>query len=1249
MPTRYSICLTLSLLFYTVLNAQNTPPKPYQGLLWEISGKGTTHPSYLYGTMHIPEKLAYNLSDSFFVALRSCDLVSLETNHDVWQDFMQKMKEESQDLLQVMGGYGAGGYNNQYIDLYGDLFKFEAPDVRLFEGMFAYKPVMANEFLYRSNGFGEDFEENTYLDLFIFQAGKKLGKTVIGLETMEGSYEAVTRARIPDDKKDTEETRYDRKYVSPNAIRDAYRKQDLRALDSLNILTSPGKNFRKWMLEERNVIMANGIDSVAQSGKSMFSAVGAAHLPGDIGVIEMLRKKGYTVRPVKFSFDTDKKDMAEIDKMRYPVKMATQWSSDSTWTADAPSKFYTTSDYWRIKQDLCADMSNGAYYAVYSIQTFGLWTGQSPEYISSRIDSIIYERVPGKIQERKRITEPFPGHDITTLTRRGDVQRYKIIITPNEILMFLMGGNGDYVSGPEGQQFFNSIRLNPKKYNTPNLPTRIAPVGGRFAVTFPTPPLVNTTADPKSKNTWIASYNNTADSAFYFMTRVQYHDTEFIEEDSFELNIIAEKIAEQFTQKRPNLSNLQLSPYPSQDFSFVADKDNAHYFGRLVIDGPSYYLLGCRKVSAGMPVEFFNSFSIQPGQWPEGWKTHTDTVLHFQVTAPVKKEKPLSQFMTNMKKIGEELVKKSREQYGYEDNYSNIEKEITLESPQTREQVTVKLEQGLLSFFPDRDSLQRAIANSISSYKRREIKSQKMTVQGDSLIVFEFLAVDTNSNRGILTKIYHTNTKAYTLATCINTDAPRSEFITRVFDSFVPQDTSLKHPIQFGKRDLSFFSQIYASDSLVQKKALSDMRKFGWSDLLETDYPMLRDLIKHPKFDQLKYSDKVSLLECVGGTHAKEALPFLDEFYRTHADSARYQNAALSAISNLNSSEAYDYLLTSWENGGYMRESELNQVYYMMRDTVELVHKQTKRFFNLLNYPQHHTNVLMILEKLHEKGFIKPKVYRDHLPLLKSMLNAAIQEDRLLEEDRKDRSNDASEYYGGYEPTYSSLSTPLPPVLTQKLLLPFYDSDPQVRALFDKALKHGNSELKITTITNLLKQGKTVDQSILKSLADKDKTRFDVYKTLFLSDKLAPYSAWFSDTTAMAQSIILQNVEEETIDSVRFVSRHKTVMNKKAAYLYFFEVKRKKSKEWVLNYVTLPKDYGLISPNKNKEKIRPDAPVVSASVYPTSGGYSYFNVETASDLNTEKEKQAFINKKIGEIRFEGRQRYRAPNKYNSDY
>jgi hypothetical protein len=508
--------------------------------------------------------------------------------------------------------------------------------------------------------------------------------------------------------------------------------------------------------------------------------------------------------------------------------------------------------------------------------------------------------------------------------------------------------------------------------------------------------------------------------------------------------------------------------------------------------------------------------------------------------------------------------------------------------------------------------------------------------------------VDTNSNRGILNKIYHSNTKAYTLSACINTDAPRSEFITRVFESFVPQDTSLKHPIQFGKRDLGFFSQIYSPDSLVQKNALSNMRKFGWYNLEKEDFLILRDLINHPKFDQLKYTDKVWLVQGMGATGNKEALSFLDQFYQIHQDSARYQNIALSAISSLESPEAFNYLITKWENGAYMRENELDQIYYSMRDTVELVSKQSKRFINLLSYPQHNTHALMMLEKLHEKGYIKPKVYRDCLPLLKSMLNANIQEDRLLEETRKDRNNDPNDYYGSYQPTYMPTATPLPAVLIQKLLLPFYDSDSGVHALFDKALQYGNTELKITTITNLFRNGKTVDQSILKSLAEKDKTRFDVYKALYMSDKLAPYSAWFSDTTAMARSIILQNMEEETIDSVRFVSRHKTVMNKKAAYLYFFEVKRKKNKEWVLNYVTLPNNYGLISPDNEKEKIRREMPNIPQYSTP-SGEFSYFNVQTADNLSTDKEKQEFINKKIGEIRFEGRQRYRAPNKYNTDY
>ncbi len=46
---------------------------------------------------------------------------------------------------------------------------------------------------------------------------------------------------------------------------------------------------RKWARELKKLL----------PGRSLLVAVGAAHLPGKEGVIELLRKEGYTVEPVK--------------------------------------------------------------------------------------------------------------------------------------------------------------------------------------------------------------------------------------------------------------------------------------------------------------------------------------------------------------------------------------------------------------------------------------------------------------------------------------------------------------------------------------------------------------------------------------------------------------------------------------------------------------------------------------------------------------------------------------------------------------------------------------------------------------------------------------------------------------------------------------------------------------------------------------------------------------------------------------
>ena len=135
--------------------------KKYPTLLWKITGNGIKKPSYLYGTMHVSNRVAYHLSEQFFDALKSVDVVGLETNPGEWLENMDKTGELSQ-LNQFTNPYG---YNQ---DFYRSSFDVSFPDKRLLQGVLSYDPDIINGLLYRHNRSRENFEENTYIDLFIF-------------------------------------------------------------------------------------------------------------------------------------------------------------------------------------------------------------------------------------------------------------------------------------------------------------------------------------------------------------------------------------------------------------------------------------------------------------------------------------------------------------------------------------------------------------------------------------------------------------------------------------------------------------------------------------------------------------------------------------------------------------------------------------------------------------------------------------------------------------------------------------------------------------------------------------------------------------------------------------------------------------------------------------------------------------------------------------------------------------------------
>ncbi|MBK8968461.1 MAG: TraB/GumN family protein [Saprospiraceae bacterium] len=1239
----------MTMLIAHTLFAQE-PDEKLKGLLWEVSGNGITQKGFLYGTMHVPEKLAFNLSDSFFIALRQVEMVALETDHDQWQEFTEMLEGRERELFNP-GGYGGYGYRRASAqpNLYNSQFQFSPPNNELLGAMLSAKPRMTNEFLYRSNQYRQDYEEDTYLDLFIFQAGRKLGKNVIGLETLEGSYEALVRAQFPDDEEENSDRRYYSGQYSRQTLEDAYRDQDLSLMDSLNKMAQPGKNFQRWMLDERNLVMVNRIDSILQSGTSLFSAVGAAHLPGESGLILQLRERGYTVRPVQFTSEHFKREKEAIEALRYPVELNRQWAADSTWSVDAPGKFYQTVDGMGLEQQLCADMSNGAYYAVYRVHTYGMWNGQSPEYVAERIDSLIYEKIPGKIQERKRFNNPFPGHEITTRTRRGDIIRYKIFATPMEVLVFAAGGNQNYAAGPEGTRFINSIQVYGQQPAGSGQPTTIQPPYGGFTVKLPGTPVVNTTLDKKADRYLLAA-PSTADSAFCMLYRASYHDWDYIEEDTFELNIIGENIAEQFTKARPEVTLVASTPYPTQDVSFRSDRDSAWYYLRLIVDGPHYYLLACRKPAPGAPLAFFNSFSIQPTAYPSGWEQLRDSSLLFEAAVPKAALKPPAPFVEKLQRIIQEGFKKSNRNGGSYYEAALQHQYRLLKAPLQDEAISVTSQylQGS-SLANTLDSFQLSIANRVTDRDKMAIREKSWEFLNDSLLVGDFLIEDTNSTRGIRAKVLLTPGRLYTISATVQLDQPGSVFVDRFFDSFTPTDTT-KGQLPFGKRDLAFLQEIYSPDSLTREKALERLGNPWFNSLKDQDFQSFRTAIDHPEFGKLKYWSRKRLLQSLNNFNSENALAYVLELCNRYSDSLRYRQTLLTVLAQMQTRPAQKALLKLLgQDNLYVTGGTISAIFEGLADTLELAARDLPQILKLAELDEYHEPVVNLLAEAVARDLAKPKIYRRMRAGLLKDAYRGLGRQQYQEEIKQDRQDNDRYMADDYEPGYgyanpdmgndSDLERQL------QLLAPFMRKDKEVRALFNAAARSPDKETQVTAMSLMLQQQLPVRTKKLQAFAADDRTRYTLYRHLAAVNQLDPYISMFTDTVALVRSILFEELDQRSeyeesrgIDSVRFVSQHRTVRyNNSPALVFFFDVKMKKEQDWQLAYV---------------------------NVHLAAERFGYSEKTTGRDYDEnywkrpqvrllahlpESEKAEYIRKAVGEVRFANRERYRGWGGGGGDY
>ena len=301
---RHVICFLFSLAGFTGANSQSGKPKPLEkSLLWEISGNGLAKPSYLYGTIHMICKDDAALGDSLVAAIQGSDRVYFEIDMDnlmemltALKDFKMKNDTTLADLL------SKDDYEKvkEYMESKSTLLPFSKLET--------YKPMLASSLLMES---GIGCEESVAMEQLILEVAKKNKKRVEGLETM--SYQASIFDSIPY-KLQAEQLL---KYVKdggnqPGADKqfeemiEAYKAQDIEKLGQF-VSTDDGGlgDYEDILIYHRNRNWVEKLKAI-MPGKSLTVAVGAGHLAGEKGVIKLLRKEGYTVRPIKYKIKLER-------------------------------------------------------------------------------------------------------------------------------------------------------------------------------------------------------------------------------------------------------------------------------------------------------------------------------------------------------------------------------------------------------------------------------------------------------------------------------------------------------------------------------------------------------------------------------------------------------------------------------------------------------------------------------------------------------------------------------------------------------------------------------------------------------------------------------------------------------------------------------------------------------------------------------------------------------------------------------
>ncbi|WP_207427858.1 TraB/GumN family protein [Pedobacter sp. SYSU D00535] len=289
-----AIAIVVAFLTTLGIQAQTTskPAASGNALLWEVSGKGLKAPSYLFGTYHLVGK---DFTDSLPALMQAFDR-SKTVVGEVIMDGEMEMAQKLMPLMLLKGTTLDKLFTSAEFALV-DSFVSKKTGIPMM-ALNGLKPAAVQLTLISFLAPKNISPTNPALDMYLQSEAKKRGKEVVGLETLESQAAVLFDGPIDRQKESLLKTirENDRVVSEMKKLFEDYKRGDLRALEAA---FADSKDYTpeeiETLLYNRNRNWAKQIPAIITKGPA-FIAVGAGHLPGNEGLISLLRKAGYTVR-----------------------------------------------------------------------------------------------------------------------------------------------------------------------------------------------------------------------------------------------------------------------------------------------------------------------------------------------------------------------------------------------------------------------------------------------------------------------------------------------------------------------------------------------------------------------------------------------------------------------------------------------------------------------------------------------------------------------------------------------------------------------------------------------------------------------------------------------------------------------------------------------------------------------------------------------------------------------------------------